>query len=153
MSAKGPSAASLQIVMDPDEVKDTHGSETVRIRTIIPGLANCTLHIETALTVDGPWRTLVSKTSVGETFDELECDPNATYRLDRYLRWRIVTTASSVWKVCFTQLGMFEPTGSGSQSVIRGGSVPGGVASSFGGSSETKSLVSGDTWTRQEGGR
>ena len=119
MSAKGPSAASIDLYMDPDLVVDTDGFETVRLRSLIPRLLQCTFYIETAVSVGGPWRTLVTKTSSGESSDELECDPDATYRLDRYLRWHLVTTASQAWAACFTILGIFEPDQSGGGSYLR----------------------------------
>jgi hypothetical protein len=105
MSARGTTLLSLY--MDPGAIVDTEGSETVRLHSIIPALSACTLKIQTAVTPDGPWRTLIEKTAAGETFDELECDPDATYRLDRYIRWELLTTAAA-WTACFSLLAVFE---------------------------------------------
>jgi hypothetical protein len=105
ISATGTTLMTLY--MDPERVADTDGSETVRLHTVISALTNCSLKIQTAVTPDGPWSDLITKTGAGDTFDELECDPAATYRLDRYIRWALVTTAAS-WKACFCLLGIFE---------------------------------------------
>lgn len=97
-------------VQDADLCTDTDMFDSVRLRTHVLNIANAELTIETALSFEGPWTTLLTVSAAGEQVCEIECDPNATLQLKRFLRWKVTSTAAT-WNVCFMIAAVFQKLG------------------------------------------
>lgn len=102
----GPNDADL-VIQDSDLWVDTDAYDSVRLRTEILQITDTELKIETAVSLEGPWTTLLTYSSATEYSAEIECDPNATYQLERYLRWKVDPTAAT-WDICFMIAAMFQ---------------------------------------------
>jgi hypothetical protein len=64
------------------------------------------LYIQTAASLEGPWDTRLTITSVGTGDYLFEWDSDAEYPLDRYVRWS--ASSSSTWGICFAIRAEFE---------------------------------------------
>lgn len=95
------------VIQDSDLQIDTDIFDSVQFRVEILQITDGDLHIETALSPEGPWTSLTSYNSAGQNTIEMECDPNATYQLERYLRWRFAANAAT-WDICFMIAAVFE---------------------------------------------
>ena len=102
----GPNDADL-VIQDSDLWVDTDAYDSVRLRTEILQITDTELKIETAVSLEGPWTTLLTYSTATEYSAEIECDPNATYQLERYLRWKVDPTAAT-WDICFMIAAMFQ---------------------------------------------
>ena len=89
---------------------DTAHYDSVRMMTYISQITDAELKIQTAISFEGPWTDLLTYSSAGENSVELECDANATYQLERYVRWRVEATAAT-WDVCFMISAAFQKVG------------------------------------------
>jgi len=101
--------SGVEIYSEFDEIVDTAGFDSVRVHTTIHAATSIAFQLQTAVGLDGRWRDVLTtaKTASGDTYDELECDPNAQLRLDRYLRWK-VTSMGVNWVICFCVRASFE---------------------------------------------
>jgi len=61
---------------------------------------NCTLEIETALSLEGPWTTIASFTGATVTTKHFTSREEGTNKFTRYLRWALDRNAAN-WKTCF----------------------------------------------------
>lgn len=93
--------AAAWVFQDPDKVLDVLGFNTCRVKVNVTHLANnATLYVQTAATLEGPWKNVVYPTgTVGEMQEILEFDVNARHPLDRFLRWG--ATGNANWELCF----------------------------------------------------
>ena len=89
---------------------DTDRYDSMRVMTYISQITDAELKIQTAISMEGPWTDLLTYSSSGENTAELECDANATYQLQRYVRWQVEATAAT-WDVCFMISAAFQKVG------------------------------------------
>lgn len=89
---------------------DTAHYDSVRMMTYISQITDAELKIQTAISFEGPWTDLLTYSSAGENSVELECDANATYQLERYVRWQVEATGVT-WDVCFMMSAAFQKVG------------------------------------------
>ena len=109
LTLSGPDTSDT-VTQDYDLWTDTEGYDASKLHTILTQGTNVSLAIETAVSPEGPWTSLYTITTASDTYDEVECDTNAQYRLDRYLRWTLTSSGAS-WKACFMIAGVFEKSG------------------------------------------
>ena len=64
------------------------------------------LRIQTAASLEGPWDTRLTLSSVGKGEYLFELDADADYPLDRYIRWS--ATSASTWGICFALRAEFD---------------------------------------------
>jgi len=119
------------VVQDECDWVDTSHYDSVRVLTYISQITDAELKIQTAISLEGPWTDLLTYSSAGENTSELECDANATYQLERYVRWQVEATGAT-WDICFMMSAAFQKVGEvpvgpvgqsslGATTLIRGG--------------------------------
>jgi hypothetical protein len=106
VTLSGPTSGAV-VVQDCDLWVDMQGFDSVRLRSWISKATNVSLAVETATSPEGPWVAVVTKTTTGDQYDEIECDPDAFYQVARYLRWKLTST-DVTWRICFTLRGIFQ---------------------------------------------
>lgn len=106
LTLSGPSSGQT-VTQHCTQIVDTYGYEAIRIRTDIKLATNVELDVQTAISPEGPWTTLYTLSSAAEVYHEVECDNDAKYKLERFVRWQVTSTDVS-WKIFFTMLGTFE---------------------------------------------
>jgi hypothetical protein len=109
LGAVGPNATD-ELIQSGHLIVDMDKFDSVQYRIEILQITDADFHIETALTLTGPWTSLISYSTGGERLLEMECDPDATYQVERYVRWRLAANAAT-WDVCFMIAAVFEKLG------------------------------------------
>ena len=106
LTLSGPSSGQ-SVTQHFTKIVDTFGYEAIRIRTDIKEATNVELDVQTAISPEGPWSTLYTLSAAAEVYHEVECDNEAKYQLQRFVRWQVTSTNTN-WKIFFTMLGTFE---------------------------------------------
>jgi len=106
LTLSGPSSGQ-SVTQHFTKIVDTFGCEAIRIRTDMKEATNVELHVQTAISPEGPWSTLYTLSAAAEVYHEVECDNEAKYQLQRFVRWQVTSTNTN-WKIFFTMLGTFE---------------------------------------------
>ena len=72
---------------------------TFHIKAEISALSNCTLVLESAATVEGPWSTVIAYTQVGDRMTVISSE-GGDAKFSRFVRWKVAKGASD-WFACF----------------------------------------------------
>jgi hypothetical protein len=107
ITLKGTGGAATRIVQGSDGWIYVGDVPAVSVRTEVPFItAGATLRVETAVSLDGPWRDVVLQTSEGNATYVLGAEPfggsfvGSAVPLRQYLRWAVQPPAGD-WIVCF----------------------------------------------------
>lgn len=79
---------------------DTRGMEKLSLQVEVIQLANATLRIQKAMSLEGPWTNATNFTATGSTLCFFETDAGATLKMERYIRWSLDGTVDP-WNLCF----------------------------------------------------
>ncbi|MBT9555683.1 MAG: hypothetical protein IV100_06615 [Myxococcales bacterium] len=114
MTLKGTGGAATRIVQGSDGWIYVGDVPAVSVRTEVPFItAGATLRVETAVSLDGPWRDVVLQTAEGNATYVLGTEPfggsfvGSAVPLRQYLRWAVQPPAGD-WIICF-RIGLASP--------------------------------------------
>jgi hypothetical protein len=100
LQGPGSGGANQRVTQTASEWLDTGDNRLVVVRAVVSFLSECTLQIQTSPTRDsaesgGQWRTVVTinGTTTGANY-VLDASPGATYGLDRFVRWQVVSAGT-----------------------------------------------------------
>jgi hypothetical protein len=93
---------SQSVVQPANEWLDTRGAQEVAVRCEVLNISSPvpTFQLQTGPSADGPWTNAYTTQTTEKVTVVLSNDPNATYKIERYVRWRIEAPATR-WSTTF----------------------------------------------------